>query len=1121
MRICVKKRGTIIALVAMVILAALAITLTSNTIFSVKAYPGTKTVASYTNGEFFTKANDSVSTNNSIDPVGVDADGQALFVQTQKSLAIMASNFMKTLPLKESYYATRFVFDAFIKSDNAAVISIGTESVWALGGATPGVTFMISHNAVYGYIGNNNGDYLNAANKISEGANGGVRENDYNKITLIIDGSGNASIDVNGIPATKTINAQDQMTSNFCAFGMYGTDLKIKNLTISTQGKNYSYFGSGNQSDTPYNGVVVEKEIEPLTDPTVAPSGTTYYISSTGNDDNSGTTQNSPFKSLNSLINIKLSPNDKVLLKRGDSWKNERLTLAGSGSPSYPIVVSAYGDSKLPKPIIALSQGEDDIAVVINDFVKEKNGNFSLAPIQFYEISQLDIRDTRLGIYVRSVAGRETPKHSKNRNSNIIIKDCDFNNIVCPDLMNYLNDKTQDRPTLAARVGEKLHQFKGNLAWSDGSNYIEPGEANNKSGKQEYIFPAAIFIGGYKMVPSKGLAPCMQNIRVLNCDISEASAGIMMWMYFNYGGAQANTNVYKNVNIENVNMTGVINGGFAFDGVNGGAKDAVNNKVEPNIGTSATDNGVRWGLIENTRIISGTDEAYNTFINGTTGAIFNNTSQFLIKNSEFAGVTNQGNNDGCGFDFETYCKNVEIRSTTFHDNEAGAILIMDSQEQYGVKGPHTNLFFNGNYFYNNNISQKEEYRTINIYSKLHKNIQFNNNVFVMPTKSNINKAIVLGKPAQGVVVNDDLADPDTFTSTNNIYYFGTKVQGNESYESIESPTEFDLIFSGGTATVNGTIDLNVYKMLQIDLLGNKNLDGTIILENLLGEKFEKQFSTVNGNIDLVSLFGSDGEPLHTPIKSLTIKMPKAGSAIGKLKFTLNTKMKIDFMAANKAIITSTETLPFSGENKDNFTVKFDSVVKEIQSVKKIGINKMEITFTDNVYSEGTDLTAKDVEITVAAAAYKRSYKNIIENKNFDKTECENKIFADNKTVSTTKAQVKDVELKIESLPAKISYKQGESLVLDGLTVSVIDNNGNKRILSANDYTLSSQIADNKILTITYSGITTTFNLEIEVSGVSSGCGGEVIYSFMNMSIVLLLVVSFTFVALKKSQSKKN
>lgn len=157
---------------------------------------------------------------------------------------------------------------------------------------------------------------------------------------------------------------------------------------------------------------------------------------------------------------------------------------------------------------------------------------------------------------------------------------------------------------------------------------------------------------------------------------------------------------------------------------------------------------------------------------------------------------------------------------------------MDSQEQYGVKGPHYNLFFNGNYFYNNNISQPAEYRTINIYSKLHRNIQFNDNVFVMPTKSVNDKAIVIGKPAQGVVINDDLSDPDTFTATNEIYYFGKKVQGNESYDSIENPSEFDLIFSGGTATVNAAIDLNVFKKLKIDLMGVKKLDGTLTLENL-------------------------------------------------------------------------------------------------------------------------------------------------------------------------------------------------------------------------------------------------------------------------------------------------
>ena len=75
-----------------------------------------------------------------------------------------------------------------------------------------------------------------------------------------------------------------------------------------------------------------------------------YYIdSNNGNDNNTGTAVNSPWKTFKNIKQLKLYPGDEILLKSGSVF-NDNLQFTQSGSFNNPIVMTSYGNGN--KPII-------------------------------------------------------------------------------------------------------------------------------------------------------------------------------------------------------------------------------------------------------------------------------------------------------------------------------------------------------------------------------------------------------------------------------------------------------------------------------------------------------------------------------------------------------------------------------------------------------------------------------------------------------------------------------------------------------------------------------------------------------------------------------------------------
>ena len=112
-----------------------------------------------------------------------------------------------------------------------------------------------------------------------------------------------------------------------------------------------------------------------------------FYISSSGNDAaNSGWNASAPWQTFNNLgAWLPLSPGERVLLKRGDTFTQE-LNLKGKGTAVAPIELTAYGTGA--NPIISRSDLANDLCVVWNN-------------PSYARINQIDCRNSKMGIYLR------------------------------------------------------------------------------------------------------------------------------------------------------------------------------------------------------------------------------------------------------------------------------------------------------------------------------------------------------------------------------------------------------------------------------------------------------------------------------------------------------------------------------------------------------------------------------------------------------------------------------------------------------------------------------------------------------------------------------------------------
>ncbi|MBD0401735.1 right-handed parallel beta-helix repeat-containing protein [Flammeovirga sp. EKP202] len=98
-----------------------------------------------------------------------------------------------------------------------------------------------------------------------------------------------------------------------------------------------------------------------------------YYVSySDGNDKNNGLSVDQPFKTLEKVNNLKLSPGDQVLFKSNNVWEGQLELTQLMGLITQPIIISKYGKGERP---LINGKGEKKYTVLLqnSEFVTVKN----------------------------------------------------------------------------------------------------------------------------------------------------------------------------------------------------------------------------------------------------------------------------------------------------------------------------------------------------------------------------------------------------------------------------------------------------------------------------------------------------------------------------------------------------------------------------------------------------------------------------------------------------------------------------------------------------------------------------------------------------------------------------
>jgi hypothetical protein len=89
----------------------------------------------------------------------------------------------------------------------------------------------------------------------------------------------------------------------------------------------------------------------PVQAPTLSITGTTYYVSPSGSDANSGTSPSFPWRTVGRVNEARLQPGDGVLFQGGSTFSDETLMPTGSGTPGSPIVFGSYGSGNAILPL--------------------------------------------------------------------------------------------------------------------------------------------------------------------------------------------------------------------------------------------------------------------------------------------------------------------------------------------------------------------------------------------------------------------------------------------------------------------------------------------------------------------------------------------------------------------------------------------------------------------------------------------------------------------------------------------------------------------------------------------------------------------------------------------------
>ena len=661
----------------------------------------------------------------------------------------------------------------------------------------------------------------------------GVRalpQNDYTNAVWLMDAPAYQAVNLAGGLKSCEINVTDggQITVSvggyLCTISYQGNLTKLANPFVFIKpGK--SGFKLSNVIAT--KGGITKKYFGHTTPPL---NGTLYIDAVNGNDLSNGTSEAQAWKTFANVNASLLLAGTKILLKKGSVW-NQRIEIRGAGTIDNWISVGSYG-TDAAKPKISLTNNPNDIGLLICDLDKT-NGTSRSQNISYIEIKDLEISNTRLGIYYRTITGTI--------NTGFRVSNVTFNNINCDPMMAAINTASDKN----AAISTQLAAAKGDLETINGAS---------NGGAYEYIFPAAIMIGGSTIANQRVSGThttVLTELEVKDCQFNEATTGIISWFYWPFVsgmGTDAWRQIVNKVKLTNISSTGIVNGVIAFDGVNGGGVADANGVIQPDA------NG--WGLIKNVNTTMGSSVPGRTWPNGTTAVIINNTQKFLFDNCEFSNMLNQGNPDGCGFDFESNNDLVTIQNTKFLNNDGHSILLMNG----GGYGGNTNLTIQKNLFAQNiksGVSIFELYwNPTKDQDGTHKNVKLNDNIFFLRKKNINNQSIKLydvGKCTYVTATNntvnklDSTGRPITINFLGKPYTYIVEDGGglqSTGFKAYPNPTRGNLIIE--TNVSNSDQHFNVVNML-----------GQIIYRSRISNKAIVNMSQFQSGLYMIKLYNKN------------------------------------------------------------------------------------------------------------------------------------------------------------------------------------------------------------------------------------------------------------------------
>lgn len=98
------------------------------------------------------------------------------------------------------------------------------------------------------------------------------------------------------------------------------------------------------------DAIITDQEIE----------ATVYYFNSeTGNDQNSGVSIDSPWKSLSKIDSLDLQPGDRILLAKGQEFQDPIIIKNVAGADDAPILISTYDDRTNDRSDFAFIKTQD------------------------------------------------------------------------------------------------------------------------------------------------------------------------------------------------------------------------------------------------------------------------------------------------------------------------------------------------------------------------------------------------------------------------------------------------------------------------------------------------------------------------------------------------------------------------------------------------------------------------------------------------------------------------------------------------------------------------------------------------------------------------------------------